>query len=389
MNTTFPLRPGAPAAKTAEPRGLCGAVGVLLVLSLAAGEGGAAAPTAAAAPMPALGCLIEAERIAEVGSPVIGVVERVEVERGERVNKGQVLAVLRDSVERAALSVATLRARSDADIQAATASAEFNRKKLERTRDLVSKKFVTQQALEQARAEADLAEQKLVQAREQRDLSRQERDVAAAQLEQRTIRSPIDGVVAERYVSPGERVDDKPLLRIAKVDPLRVQLVVPVAMYSRVQMGGGASVSPEFPGAPVASALVTMIDKVVDPASNTFRVHLQMPNHGGALPPGLRCKAEFGIAKAPVPAVPAVPTPEAPPAAPTAPGLNPASAAPTEVTLPLMRVTGTSRRTEPGAAAPAEAHAKPEPPLANPNANLNANLNAKRTLAHQGRVTEP
>jgi RND family efflux transporter MFP subunit len=329
--------------------------------------------------MPALGCLIEAERIAEVGSPVIGVVERVEVERGERVNKGQVLAVLRDSVERAALSVATLRARSDADIQAATASAEFNRKKLERTRDLVSKKFVTQQALEQARAEADLAEQKLVQAREQRDLSRQERDVAAAQLEQRTIRSPIDGVVAERYVSPGERVDDKPLLRIAKVDPLRVQLVVPVAMYSRVQMGGGASVSPEFPGAPVATALVTMIDKVVDPASNTFRVHLQMPNHGGALPPGLRCKAEFGTAKAPV--VPAVPTPAAPPPAPTAPGLNPASAAPTEATLPLVQVTGTPRRTAPGAVAPAEARARPELPPANPN--------AKRTLAHQGRVTEP
>ncbi len=382
MNTTLPLRPGAPAAKTAPPRGLCSAVGVLLVLSLGTGQAGAAAPTAAAAPMPALGCLIEAERIAEVGSPVIGVVERVEVERGERVNKGQVLAVLRDSVERAALSVATLRARSDADIQAAMASAEFNRKKLERTRDLVSKKFVTQQALEQARAEADLAEQKLVQAREQRDLSRQERDVAAAQLEQRTIRSPIDGVVAERYVSPGERVDEKPLLRIAKVDPLRVQLVVPVAMYSRVQMGGGANVSPEFPGAPAATALVTMIDKVVDPASNTFRVHLQMPNHGGALPPGLRCKAEFGIAKAPVPAVP---TPAAPPAATTAPALNPASAAPTEATLPLVQVTGTARRPAPGAAAQGEARARPEAPQVNPNVNPNA----KRTLAHQGRVTEP
>jgi RND family efflux transporter MFP subunit len=335
--------------------------------------------------MPALGCLIEAERIAEVGSPVIGVVERVEVERGERVNKGQVLAVLRDSVERAALSVATLRARSDADIQAATASAEFNRKKLERTRDLVNKKFVSQQALEQARAEAELADQKLVQVREQRDLARQERDVAAAQLEQRTIRSPIDGVVAERYVSPGERVDEKPLLRIAKVDPLRVQLVVPVAMYSRVQMGGGASVSPEFPGAPVATALVTMIDKVVDPASNTFRVHLQMPNQGGALPPGLRCKAEFGTAQAPVPT--------APPPATTAPFLNPASAAPTEITLPLVRVTGTARRTAPSLAAPAEARAKPEAapaiPIANPTANPTANPNAKRTLAQQGRVTEP
>jgi membrane fusion protein, heavy metal efflux system len=95
-------------------------------------------------------------------------------------------------------------------------------------------------------------------------------------------------------VSAGERVDDKPLLRIAKVDPLRVQLVVPVAMYSQVRMGGNANVLPELPGAAAVAARVTMVDKVVDPASNTFRVHLELPNRDGALPAGLRCKAEFG-----------------------------------------------------------------------------------------------
>ncbi len=246
-----------------------------------------------------LGCLIEAERTADVGSPVIGVVERIEVERGDRVSKGQVLAVLKSGVERAALKVATTRAESDADLKAAAASAEFNRKKLERTRDLFQKEFVAQQAVDQARAEADLADQKLVQTREQRGLARQERDLAAAQLALRVIRSPIDGVVAERYVWPGERVDDKPLLRIAKVDPLRVQLVVPVSMYSQVQLGGLASVMPEFPGATALSARVTMIDKVADPASNTFRVHLEMPNRDAALPAGLRCKADFGAGPAP------------------------------------------------------------------------------------------
>jgi len=266
---------------------------VHLALSLA----GLLCLPALAAPS-SLGCLIEAERTADVGSPVIGVVERIEVERGDRVSKGQVLAVLKSGVERAALKVATTRAESDADLKAAAASAEFNRKKLERARDLFQKEFVAQQAVDQARAEADLADQKLVQTREQRGLARQERDLAAAQLELRVIRSPIDGVVAERYVWPGERVDDKPLLRIAKVDPLRVQLVVPVAMYSQVQLGGLASVMPEFPGATALSARVTMIDKVADPASNTFRVHLEMPNRDAALPAGLRCKADFGAGPA-------------------------------------------------------------------------------------------
>ena len=269
-----------------------------------------ALPAGAAQP---LGCLIEAERIADVGSPVIGTVDRIEVERGQRVTKGQVLAVLHASVERASLGVASLRAKSNAELQAAIASAKFNHERLQRAQDLFRQEFISQQALDQARAEAELAEQKLVQAREQRQVSREERDVAAAQLEQRVIRSPIDGVVAERYVSAGERVDDKPLVRIAKVDPLRVQLVVPVSMYSQVQPGGSANVVPELPGAAMVAARVTMIDKVVDPASNTFRVHLELPNRDGALPAGLRCKAEFGV-----PAAPAASAASAPAAVPSA-----------------------------------------------------------------------
>ncbi len=255
-----------------------------------------ALPAGAAQP---LGCLIEAERMAEVGSPVVGIVQRIEVERGERVRKGQVLAVLRADVERATLTVASSRAESNAEFQAAATNASFNRERRLRAEDLFRQQFISQQALDQARTESDLADQKLTQAREQLQVSRQERDVAAAQLALRLIRSPMDGVVAERYMSAGERVDDKPLVRIAKVDPLRVQLVVPVAMYSLVQQGGSANVVPELPGAATLTARVTMIDKVVDSASNTFRVHLELPNDDGALPAGLRCKAEFAAAPAP------------------------------------------------------------------------------------------
>lgn len=249
-----------------------------------------AQPAVAAQP---LGCLIEADRIADIGSPVIGVIDRIEVERGDRIVKGQVLAVLRAPVERAALNVASSRADSSAELQAATAGATFTRDRLLRAEDLFRQSFISQQALDQARSESELAEQKLIQAHEQRQVSRQERDVAAAQVSQRVIRSPIDGVVAERYASAGERVDDKPLLRIAKVDPLRVQLVVPVSMYLQVQPGGLANVVPDLPGAVPVSTRVTMIDKVIDPASNTFRVHLELPNPNSALPAGLRCKAEF------------------------------------------------------------------------------------------------
>ena len=294
-----------------------------------------AAPSFAQQP---LGCLIEAERITDIGSPVVGVVERVDVERGDRVSKGQILVVLRASVEQATLTVATSRADSSAELQAAEANASFNRERLVRAEDLFRQQFISQQALDQARTEADLADHKLAQAKEQRTTSRQERDVAAAQLLQRVIRSPIDGVVAERFVSAGERVDDKPLLRVAKVDPLRVQLVMPVSMYSQVQNGGSAKVVPELKGAVAVTARVSMIDKVVDAASNTFRVHLSLPNPKGALPAGLRCKAEFAnqavAAPAPPTAATALPTaaaPTSPAAAKTQPAIAPAPAPATAV----------------------------------------------------------
>ena len=52
-----------------------------------------------------------------------------------------------------------------------------------------------------------------------------------AQLALRTVRSPLSGVVVERYVNLGERVEERPLMRVAVIDPLRVELMVPTAMY--------------------------------------------------------------------------------------------------------------------------------------------------------------
>ena len=242
-----------------------------------------------------LACLIEPQRVAEIGSPVIGVVEALRVERGDSVGKGQVIAVLRADVERAAVGVAHSRAQADAEEQAAVAAAQLARQRLVRAKGLHEQNFISDNALDQARAELDLAEQKLAQTREQRQVSARERELAVTQLNQRILRSPFDGVVAERYVSAGERVETKPLLRIAQVDPLKVQVVVPAALYGRVVAGALVAVTPQLPNAPARQARVTLVDPLIDAPSNTFRVQLELPNPDRGLPAGLRCKADFGF----------------------------------------------------------------------------------------------
>jgi RND family efflux transporter MFP subunit len=243
----------------------------------------------------ALACLIQPYQEAEIGSQVIGVLDRVLVERGDFVTKGQPVAQLNSDVERAHLAAAKVRAEASADLKGAASNREFTRKKKLRTEDLYKKNFVSQQASDQAATEDQLADMKLKQAQEQQRVALQEYALAQAQLAQRTIRSPLSGVVVERYLSEGERIEEKAVLKVAMIDPLRVEVIVPAAYFSKIKTGMSATVKPEVSEAEPRGAKVIVVDRVIDAASNSFRVRLELPNPNHQLPPGLRCKVDFDL----------------------------------------------------------------------------------------------
>jgi membrane fusion protein, heavy metal efflux system len=240
----------------------------------------------------ALGCLIEPFRVAEVGSPVIGIIDTITVERGDRIAKGQVIATLRADVERAAVGVASTKATVAAEVQAAQSNSALAQQKYERAKELMTRNFISTQALDQARAEADVARQRLAQAQDQRRIWNRELRLAEAQLEQRTIRSPANGVIAERYMSPGERVEEKPIARVATLDPLRVEVVMPAPLFGSIRLGATMVVTPEMPNAVPREAKVVLVDQLIDGPSNTFRARLELPNGNYEIPAGVRCKIE-------------------------------------------------------------------------------------------------
>ena len=106
------------------------------------------------------------------------------------------------------------------------------------------------------------------------------------------MRSPFAGVVVERYANVGERVEERPLVRVAMLDPLRVEIVMPASRWGSVAVGHQLAVVPELPGAGTLTARVTHVDRLIDAASNTFRVRLALPNPGHRLPAGARCKVD-------------------------------------------------------------------------------------------------
>jgi RND family efflux transporter MFP subunit len=217
------------------------------------------------------------------------------VERGDSVRRGQVLARLAADVERASAELAAVRARQNAELMAAERSREFARREMTRARELVSEHFVSKAAADKAETESQVSEDRLQQAQERRRQAELELRLAEAQLSRRQVRAPISGIVTDRFLSAGEHVEDKPVLRLVEVNPLRVEVVVPAAAFGMIAIGARARVHPEVGPVKDAHATVTIVDRVLDPASNTFRVRLALPNPDLRIPAGARCKVDFGL----------------------------------------------------------------------------------------------
>lgn len=168
-----------------------------------------------------------------VGTDFPGRLERVAVEEKQRVRKGDLLAEIDVSEERAALAEAKARvAEAEADVRLAEIE-------IVRARQLFEGKVGTRQAVD--RAERD------------RDTARARRETASAQVEALSARiakgrvvAPIAGVVLAKHVSTGETVErGARVATIADVDRLRVEAEVDEADSGKVRLGAPVAVKAE------------------------------------------------------------------------------------------------------------------------------------------------
>jgi RND family efflux transporter MFP subunit len=237
--------------------------------------------------------LIEPTLTTNVGSNTPGILESVNVDRGDVVKEGQVVATLQAGVEKSTMELAKARAELDATIKAKRAEMEFADRSKQRKKELYEKKTLSFQEWDEAETRRMLAELALNEALEAKRLAELEYKRSVEVVKRMSIRSPVNGVVVERYLHPGEYIEDKPVLKLAQIDPLHVEVIMPVSVLGSVKAGMIAEVKPEAPVGGVYKAKVTIVDKVVDAASGTFGVRLELPNRDYKLPPGLKCKVRF------------------------------------------------------------------------------------------------
>lgn len=231
--------------------------------------------------------------VVKLGSPTPGVIEQIMVERGEFVKKGQVLAQLESGVEKATKELARLRTELESAVSLRQAKLGFIGRDQARRESLFNEGAISFYDKDEMDTNRDVAKHELQEAIDQKKLAGQELKQAEEVVARRVIRSPIDGVVVEKLMEPGEYVETEPIMKIAKIDLLHVEMVVPVNLYRLFHEGMQVEVLPEEPVAESFMGKVKIVDRVFDAASGTFGVRVELPNEKKTIPSGLKCRVRF------------------------------------------------------------------------------------------------
>jgi len=216
------------------------------------------------------------------------------VDRGEFVRRGQLVARVDSTVEEAQAALDRFRAENTAAIEAARTNLAWNQRELARRRQITGNMFSRANDIDEmaTRIEQDLIAIRRAEA-EQR-VAQLEAGRSRRALELKMIRSPVDGVVTEIKLTPGEFIyQQAAVMVIAQIDPLHVDLVLPAQRYRSVHLGSVGELMLDAPVGGSVLATVDAIDPLIDAASDTFRVRLTLTNPGNTVLAGIRCSVRF------------------------------------------------------------------------------------------------
>lgn len=209
---------------------------------------------------------LEAPEEAEVSTRIAGLIEQLYVEEGDHVKKGQLLAKIDAR-------------RQQYELQRSTAEVNIIEQELQRMKKMNNREFISADSL--AKLEYNL------------QAAKAQRDLAALQVTESEIRSPIDGVIATRYVKQGNMAKEfDQLFYVVQQDELYGIVHLPEQQLASLRLGQEALVKPDKRGDNFA-ATVLRISPVIDSNSGTFKVTLSIPNQAQKLKAGMYANVQL------------------------------------------------------------------------------------------------
>ncbi len=222
------------------------------------------AVTAAAADVDGLTLPFKTVRLS---SGVQEIIAEIKVQEGETVRKDQVLARLHDEKERA---------------------------ELERAGQIVEKREFDAKAASALAADKITSREKALEAEIELKVARVDVAVAQRKVDEKTIKSPLDGIIVRKLKEEGESVDRvEPMFEIINIDQMYLQFYVERVLAAGLEPG--KEVTFWVTGEPQKKwkARVDFASPGADAASGLFRVKLLFDNRGHPLKAGVRVTASF------------------------------------------------------------------------------------------------
>jgi membrane fusion protein (multidrug efflux system) len=210
---------------------------------------------------------LEAEEETGVVARVGGVVREIYVEEGDYVRAGRVLAKLDD----AKLAV---------EVERAGANLKNLEEEYERSQELFSNNLISAREFQQAKYEYE--HQKALY------------ELATLDLEYTSIKAPISGVVSARRVKVGNMVlPNETVFTVTGMDPLLAVLHVPERQIGKLAPGHRATLRADALGGDPFEGRVERISPVVDPATGTIKVTVEVRDPSRRLKPGMFARVDI------------------------------------------------------------------------------------------------
>lgn len=209
----------------------------------------------------------------------MGPLAEIRVKEGDVVKTGDVIAVMNDEVLRASLDVARRSMTAEGAVKSAQADVNMKNAELEKLRQLRERNHASQQEVDRITTELQVAEARLQSVREDLEVKTLEAKRIEAQLDQRIIRAPIDGVITELSHDAGEFVSpsDPTIARLVQLDPLLIVFSVPLAQRNAVKTNDLVTLKIGMADQ-TAEGTVEYVSPTPDSSNSSVRVKVRLPN---------------------------------------------------------------------------------------------------------------
>lgn len=303
------------------------ALGLIVLWLATASACGRSGETSASADAPARAAVVQVRRAplsntlsiageflpfqeVELHAKVAGYIQKINVDIGDRVHKGQVLAVL---------EIPEL----DAQLQAASAGVRHSQEEITRSQNEVSRAeadhaslhaaatrlrqasetrpgLIAEQELDDAtakdrssQAQVDAAKSALAASQQQLEVSQADRQNYMALSEYSRITAPFDGVVTWRYADTGSLIqagtsntNSMPVVKLCEVKLLRLRIPVPESLAANVRDGSPVDIRVKATNEHLAGKVIRSTD-ALDRSTRTMQVEVDVPNPDYKLSPGM------------------------------------------------------------------------------------------------------